>query len=290
MPYNNSSGQFRPTTSTAAARRRARRRRRKRNRQIFMAVLLFSIVTIMIISFVTGRNDTDANSSSSSDSLDIESSDSSDSSSQSSSDSKVDVISNKFTVCIDPGHGFIDPGAVSTVYDDLYESDVNLSVALLLRDELEKRGFNIIMTHDSNTPPNGESNYRVSLDSRTSMANSNNVDLFISLHCNSFDSDTSVSGTRIYYYINNSNTTEAYANMLAEGVNDSLSITASVFAHTASQSYHVCREVSMPSVLVEMGFITNREDCDNFKNTDWQEKMASGLAEGIYDYYEAYGN
>lgn len=273
MPYNSSTS------------RRARRKRRRRNRQLFMSCILFSIILTMIITFVFGKEAIFNRESNNSYSQNLEQPVIS-SHTDTASSSEPKEPEKAFTICIDPGHGFDDPGATSTIYDDLYESNVNLDVALLLRDILENRGFKVIMTHDTNTKPaDAPSFYRVSLEDRSSLANSNDVDLFISLHCNSYEDDETVSGIRLYYYEYSSDETKQYASMISNGISGTLNKSCSV----NTQNLHVCREVNMPSVLVEMGFITNKSDCQSFKDQTWQKNMALGVADGISDYYETFG-
>ena len=108
------------------------------------------------------------------------------------------------TICIDPGHGFTDPGACRVMNGVLYEEDlINLAIAMKLKDELIALGFNVIMTHDGeNLPANRYLN-----DSSTPFnANGRNlfirdhkdeIDLVVSIHCNTND-NTTITGTRFY--------------------------------------------------------------------------------------------
>lgn len=268
--------------------RRAMRQKRRRNFRLFMFGSLFSLVLIMIMTFILGSNSdifdiNDYEEYSQISENSVVSSTASNINNSSSSSSADPLPSNGYTICVDPGHGFNDPGAPSTIYDDLMESDVNLAVALKLRDILVSRGFEVIMTHESNDTAVVS---LLSLNERCYMANSNDVDLYISLHCNSYEDDVSVSGIRLYHYTHASESSIRYAEKLSESISAIFEKKCSVY----SANYQVCREVSMPSVLIEMGFITNKGDCDLFKDTDWQKNMATGIADGIEDYCEVYLN
>ena len=78
------------------------------------------------------------------------------------------------TICIDPGHGFDDPGASTEYLGQWTEADVNLAIGLMLRDELVARGYTVIMTHDTNDIPADASpneQYLFGLAKRTAYAN-----------------------------------------------------------------------------------------------------------------------
>ena len=91
------------------------------------------------------------------------------------------------TICIDPGHGGYDSGAVS---GGLREATLTLKIGKYLRDELTDAGYNVVMTRQSDTQlspsstPSSERN-TVELRSRAKFAKQNNADLFVSLHINS---------------------------------------------------------------------------------------------------------
>ena len=82
-----------------------------------------------------------------------------------------------FTVVLDPGHGGIGTAGSGAIYEPYIEKDINLKVALLLKDELEEQGIEVFMTRSEDLP--------LSLEERAEIAASYNPDMFISLHFNS---------------------------------------------------------------------------------------------------------
>ena len=259
--------------------RKALKLRRRRRARLFMFGSLFSVILVMIMTFALGGSDNIFGERDFGDYSQISGSsiNFSSSSVEQSSDTQV-AASNGYTICVDPGHGFDDPG---TSYDGVLESEINLAVALKLRDLLVQNGFEVIMTHETNSSPDIS---LLSLDSRCQLANSSDVDLYISLHCNSYEDDESVSGIRLYHYTHASEASLQYAETVAAAIASELDATCPVFG----ENYQVTREVSMPSILVEMGFITNEGDRTLFQDEAWQEKMAAGAFNGIKSYCETY--
>ena len=183
----------------------------------------------------------------------------------------VQAQGRDFTVVIDPGHGGESSGAV---YGNRYEEDDNLRLSLLVRDILTDRGYTVVMTRDNDSD--------VSLAERCKIANKARASLFVALHRNS---STSASAKGMELWIHSSNPTDDA--LLAQNLLDNLKvagITADRGIHTgyregAHLNYHVNRNTKMPSVLLEVGFISNTED-----NNAFDEKIdeyAKAIADGI---------
>lgn len=160
---------------------------------------------------------------------------------------------SSYTVCIDPGHGGSQPGAVS---GNTYESDINLTIALEMRDYLEGISapyptFDVVMTRTTDTD--------VSLGDRADIANDANADAFISIHCNSFTS-SSVRGTTARYPNNHDMAlSEDLGNELIEAITPS---PLPKHSDAQYQNLQVLRETNMPATLMECGFMSNSEDLD----------------------------
>ena len=119
---------------------------------------------------------------------------------------------------------------------------------------------------------------------RPRRANNYNADMYLSIHCNSVDNE-SAHGTEVYYFT-------PWSQTLAKGINDNLSAVISSAqggkdsSRGAKYSYYwYTLEQSFPSVLVEMGFVSNRDECLVMANSDNQDKMAEAIAQGIYEYF-----
>lgn len=176
------------------------------------------------------------------------------------------------TVCIDAGHGGTSSGATSGDGKRL-EKDDTLRLSLLVRDILEERGYEVVMTRDDDSD--------VSLEERCKIANKNRASLFVSIHRNASDSN----GKGMEMWIHSSNPTDD--TLLAENILSNLEavgISANRGIHSgyregAELNYYINRHTKMPSCLAEIGFITNEND-----NKDFDKKIsvyAEAIADGI---------
>ena len=185
---------------------------------------------------------------------------------------QLSFIPDPKTVCIDPGHGGQSSGATGEKGKRL-EKDDTLRLSLLVRDELEKRGYTVVMTRDSDTD--------ISLEDRCKIANKSKASLFVSIHRNS--STGKASGCEAWIHSHNPSDDR----LLAQNILDSLSLVGADTSrglHTgyregAEKNYYVNRCSKMPSVLAEIGFITSEKD-----NTYYDENidiLAVAIADGI---------
>lgn len=185
---------------------------------------------------------------------------------------------NKPTVTIDAGHGGQDPGAVG--YEGLKESDVTLAVALKTGKILEQSGVNVIYTRTSNDVswPTGTSDAVVKdLQTRVDISNTAKSNYYVSIHCNS--ADASAKGTETYYY-----STSVAGKVLAQNVQSSLigsinSVDRGV--KTANWYVIVPDHINAPSILTEIGFVTNPDEAALMESDAYQQKVAQGIANGI---------
>ena len=181
------------------------------------------------------------------------------------------------TVYLDPGHGGDDPGAIHT--DEFgvawKEADINLSVALKVRDILEQNNVNVYMSRTANTT--------VGLTDRPNDANAKQATLFVSVHTNSFVAD-SAHGIETWGTL--------YLSATYAGINDKIlaqNIQNAVIKETGAYSrgikdstgLAVLRHSIMPSVLVEVGFISNNDERWLMFTDDYRNKLARGIANGI---------
>lgn len=198
----------------------------------------------------------------------------------------------KIRICVDAGHGYDDVGAQSPNLGSKNEEDINLAVAEKLVPLLTYEGYDVIMTRESDTPPstlkpNKNGQYLIDPKWRSEFANRNDTDLYISLHCNSFD-DTSASGIRLYYCSDSTYGSDEFASKLSAAMAGTFNIAApKAIGMTTANAYVVTKLVNAPSVLVEMGFITNKTDAENLLSEEWQTQMARAVARGIKDYLSA---
>ena len=147
-------------------------------------------------------------------------------------------------ICIDPGHGGSDPGAVGC---NLYEEEINLTVSLKLKPLLEAAGHTVYMTRSTDTT--------VSLTARSDYANSKGVDTFASIHTNSAE-NTSATGIETFSHTSASSTSNAY--IQSKNIQNQMIAVWALSNRGAKQAnYAVLRETTMPATLTELGFIVN---------------------------------
>lgn len=196
------------------------------------------------------------------------------------------------TIVIDAGHGgdhrklykghIGDSGAISP-YSKVMEKDLTLSVSLKLKDVLKSRGYNIIMTRDKDE--------YIYLYDRAEIANQTDANAFISIHFNSSKSPNS-SGVLTMYcpsYESELKSSDQYP--LAKAMQETLSseLNMKSIGIWKKPQYVVLRETKMPSVLLELGFLTNRSDEKLARSEDYQTRAANAIANAL-DKYFAEGN
>lgn len=174
------------------------------------------------------------------------------------------------TIVIDAGHGGHDPG---TSGNGLVEKNIVLDVALLVRDRLKNEGMNVVMTRTDDT--------FVTLSGRVRIAENANADSFVSIHANAFS--PSANGAETFYH---SRHQAAKSKALASKIQEHLvRDTGMHYRRVDEGNYHVIRETSMPSTLVELGFVTNSGDAARMKKPGYNEKAATAIVKGIKEYY-----
>lgn len=198
-----------------------------------------------------------------------------------------------FTICIDPGHGFMDSGTGEGYFENgIVEKDINLQIAKKINENLISYGFDTVMMHDGITFPKSavdDGNEKFNPGERVSYANSLDIDYYISIHVNSFEQDTSVSGIRIYYE-QNSNKVDTYSESAALEIADALynempDAPKPVLADQNVVSYQVVRETKVAASLIEVGFCTNKTDAANMVDDEWQSRVAKAIADGLLNFY-----
>ncbi len=187
------------------------------------------------------------------------------------------------SILLDAGHGGEDPGKV---VGEIKESEINLNIALKLKDHLEEAGYEVTMTRTKEEGLSYAGNaWEKSSDMqiRKNMITSGGYDMFISIHQNSH-SDVSCKGGQVFYSDNN-----AENRILAEIIQHKLKECTpfeNKRAALINNDYKLLKGNSMPSVIVECGFMTNQTELELLLSEDYQEKIAKYISQGIYDYIE----
>lgn len=173
-------------------------------------------------------------------------------------------------IVIDPGHGGFDPGAIGS--GGLMEKDVNLSMALLVRDLLVKEGYDVLLTRDKDV--------FISLMERVNIANRAKARLFVSIHNNSSNSRYS-EGTETFIAPNKVNSSKLLAEILQDALVKNLK---RMDRGMKSDNFYVLKHTSMPAALVEVAFLSNAHEEALLDNTLFKEKAVTAITKAIKQY------
>ena len=183
-------------------------------------------------------------------------------------------------IIIDPGHGGFDPGKKGINGEN--EKDINLKIALKLRDYLEESGALVIMTRTTDDDADGMDGVK---HKRKDMAERKKIaeggELLISIHQNSF-TQPSVKGAQTFY-----NKKSEQGKLLADLIQKSIKEYADKENRRETKSnndYYVLKATNIPAVIVECGFLSNNIDLANLKNDEYQSKMAFSIVCGVLNY------
>lgn len=181
-------------------------------------------------------------------------------------------------IVIDAGHGGSDPGAQSSFDGTKYiEKNINLAVAKKVRDILAANGVNVQMTRSGDTYP--------TLTDRSDLANELGAAMFISIHSNAIENNEGVSGIEVFYSsTNNSDRYGITSKELATDIYKNLIKNTQASERGVKTEQHVVtRTCQMPAVLVELGFITNKEEAKKLMDSSYQDLLASAIASAALD-------
>ena len=188
-----------------------------------------------------------------------------------------DFKNDDFVVCIDAGHGGSSIGAVYGD-DERLEKDDNLKLSLLVADELEKQGVKVLLTRSNDKD--------MSLEKRCRIANLGHADYFLCVHRNSSE-NVDANGIEIWLSKNATSKEEYIAQSILNNLSGrGLSVERGVKKgfRSGSGDYYINSKTSMPSCLLEMGFISNCDD--NIAFDENIEEYAKAIADAIIDSYE----
>jgi len=177
-------------------------------------------------------------------------------------------------IILDPGHGGKDPG---TVKGSDSEKTITLKVSTQVKQLLENAGAKVYMTRTGDTYP--------SLQDRVDFTQANYGEIFVSVHVNSA-ANTSAQGTETYYAISTGDMYQEDID-LATFVNNQIVNNLNMKNRGVKQEqYYVIRNMVIPSILVELGFLTNTEDNSKMTNDQYVKLFAESIYNGILQYYK----
>ena len=182
-------------------------------------------------------------------------------------------------VIVDAGHGGQDPGKIGV--NDALEKDVNLSIAIYLKEYLEKRDVQVLMTReDGERLVNSQSG---DLKERVKLINENSPDLTVSIHQNSYH-EASVHGAQAFYF-----THSKEAKTAAEIIQKAIKTadTEGSREAKANDTYYLLKKTEVPVVIMECGFLSNYEEAEKLVTEEYQKELAEAIADGVMEYLES---
>ena len=201
-------------------------------------------------------------------------------------------LEKEMVIVIDAGHGGIDGGASAA--DGTLEKDLNLAIAKALEKELQKYPVRVIMTRTDDRGLYSEegtirSKKREDLVARKAIMDEENVDLAVSIHMNNFPDDESVFGAQVFYSAQKNRRTNSFfrehtAASYAEKVQESLEFNISDGRERVAMEKNdilIFEEPTCPIILIECGFLSNKNELERLKTAEYQGLLAKAIWEGI---------
>ena len=196
------------------------------------------------------------------------------------------VPSSNHIIILDPGHGGADGGASGA--DGTVEKELNLQIALKVQNLLQQSGCTVFMTRSDDrslsTIEDEINRMRkvADLNNRKELTEQLNVEGFVSIHMNTF-TDSKYFGSQVFY-----SSSPADSKYLADYIQEEIRLIDpenTRVTKNGSGSIFILNEVSVPSVVVECGFLSNDKDLARLKTEEYQNKLAGAIYNGIVKFY-----
>ena len=231
---------------------------------------------------------------------------------------KKNISKNKYFVFIDPGHGGKDPGAIGHL--GTLEKNITLKTSIMLKEALKKyKNIHTILSRDKDI--------YLSLKERTNLAKTNNADIFISIHADS-SKNKKAKGISVFSLSDKASDKEAKMlakrenevdNFLAnknkirdpiifdtlikmfqrKAMNDSSYLAKKILSNLEKTKlavnrghrfagFSVLKSYDIPSVLIEVGFLSNKQEEKKLLSTDYINELSNGLAVAVKNYFDVH--
>ena len=231
------------------------RRRRRRRRKLLRALLILIMILVLLLAvfgiFLLGKSLFENTTG---------------------EEIKLPWSFGSVDIVLDAGHGGKDQGASS---GDVIEKDITLEITKKTKELLEEAGYKVAMVREDDT--------FVELGERAELANRRNAKVFVSVHCNSSEVGEG-EGIETFYTEQKEEADEKLAGMIQKNLIDQ---TSARDREVKTEDYTVIVRTKMPAALVEVGFLSDSEECELLQQEDYQEKLANGIAAGISEYLDA---
>lgn len=191
-------------------------------------------------------------------------------------------INSRYNIVLDAGHGGKDSGTIAA--DGTLEKDINLQIVLNLYDFIMFCGINCLTIRNSDEEyyPSGSDRGRSDLYNRLDFVNDVDNSILVSIHQNQFE-DISQCGMQIWYTANEP-TSKLLADDILEISKNFLQPNNERKNKVSDSSYYILYNASVPSVMVECGFMSNPEENDKLKSNECQKQLAFSITMGINSY------
>lgn len=203
----------------------------------------------------------------------------------------ADSLFRKPVLVIDPGHGGIDGGAVSS--NDVSEKNINLSIAVKLRDIAQANGWSVVMTRERDeclgeSEPTLRSQKVRDLAVRKEIIDEANATAAVSIHLNSFPQDPSCQGAQTFYPAEQDEAVKEQSRLLAETIQSALTEgLADTTPRIAMQKnkVYIFKHPQPPIALVECGFLSNAQEEAVLQDDPYQYELAVCIFKGVEAFY-----
>ncbi|QST02948.1 N-acetylmuramoyl-L-alanine amidase (plasmid) [Pontibacillus sp. ALD_SL1] len=212
---------------------------------------------------------------------------------------ETDLALSGKVIVVDPGHGGMDSGAIGSD-GATKEKTINLAVSKMLQTNLKNLGATVVMTRSADTSCDpGAGDLQDELQCRVDVATEYGADIFVSVHSNWYSSPLQ-DGSELFYNQFPCDLSEEYckegsvngdpvgSQKLATSIWNELKtvVGSSPRGLDGSTHYYVNRKNSMPSVLVELGYMSNAVELNKLKNPSVQQQFADEIRDGIVNYFK----
>lgn len=186
---------------------------------------------------------------------------------------------NLYLIALDDGHGKGTPGKRTPLFEDgsyMEENAYNKAVVQILEELLKKCGFDVLLVapEESDTP----------LETRVKRANDAGADVYVSIHANAYGNDwNSANGVESWVY----DKADQKTMIIAEAIHSEVirALGRKNRGIKKSSDLYVLRRTKMPAILIEGGFMTNREEAVLLRSENYRMKTAEGICRGLCAYY-----
>lgn len=184
-------------------------------------------------------------------------------------------------------HGGFDGGAVAS--DGTVEKDINLKITLAVAKFLRQSGFNVVLTRENDVSTDDVETEKISTRKKSDLKNRLNLmkdykdAVFVSIHLNKFTT-SAANGSQVFY--SRSEESKRLGDCIQKSIVAKLQPENTRVNKLATSSTYLLYNATVPSVLVECGFLSNKSELEKLKDQDYQNKMAFSIYCGILEYFK----